>query len=86
MSLFPTECRCAYCSAEIESAEARAAREILFSMSEESFWEAMDAMGKPAIEHAHMADIGVVEYFACLDCVTRALCSLVTTPGGHCML
>ncbi len=84
MSLFSRECRCAYCSAAIEPAEARAAREILAQLTEESFWEVTDAMGPPAIEHAHMGDIGVI-WFTCLGCVTRALFSLVIAPGGHCM-
>ncbi len=79
-------CRCAYCSGAVRQDEIRAAREVLHTLSEEAFWEVMDAMGPPAIEHAYMADIGVVVYFACLDCVTKALFSLVTAPGGHCML
>ncbi len=79
-------CRCAYCSAAVSQDEIRAAREILHQLTEEAFWEVIDAMGPPAIEQAYMADIGVVVYFACPDCVCRALCSLGTTPGGHCML
>ncbi len=78
-------CACAYCSAPIEPAEARAAREILAQLNEEAFWEVTDAMGPPdarlIVQHDFCAT-----YPACLECVTLALFSLVLAPGGHCML
>jgi hypothetical protein len=83
---FSDGCKCAYCSAPVDPKEVRAAREILHNLTEEAFWEVMDAMGPPAIEHARMHDLGFVEYFACLECVMRAMFSLVIAPGGHCML
>ncbi len=85
MSLFSDRCTCAYCSAVIEPAEADVARKILFNLADEAFFEVITAMRPPAIEHAHMCNLGV-EFFACLECVTGALFSLVTTPGGHCAL
>jgi hypothetical protein len=78
-------CKCSYCSAAIEQSEANAAREILVCLDEEAFWEVTTAMGPPVLELAVQTEFGL-NYNACLDCVTRALFSLVIAPGGHCML
>jgi hypothetical protein len=85
MSLAPGACRCSYCSAPIEPAEANAAREILVCLDDEAFWEVTLAMGPPVLELAVQTEFGFT-YNACLDCVTKALFSLVIAPGGHSML
>jgi hypothetical protein len=85
MQPFTNECRCAYCRAGIEPAEARAAAEILAHLAEEVFWEVTDALGPPEAELAVLHPFGV-RYDACLECVTQALFSLILAPGGHCML
>ncbi|NMC07057.1 MAG: hypothetical protein GYA24_17710 [Candidatus Lokiarchaeota archaeon] len=78
-------CRCAYCGNMVDVDEARTARAILDRFEEESFWEAIDALGPPALDEN---DYSVPRNFpvACLDCVTGAMFSLVIGPGGHSML
>lgn len=78
-------CRCAYCGAIIEHAEARAARAILARFEEESFWEIIDVLG-PVVHVTEATDIGCAQPTTCLDCVTQAMFSLVVAPGGHVML
>ena len=85
MPLIARVCKCSYCSAVIEPAEARVAREILVCLDEEAFWEVTDAMGPPVPELAVQTEFGF-NYNACIDCVTKAMFSLVLAPGGHCML
>jgi hypothetical protein len=78
-------CRCAYCGNRIERAEARAAAAILARFEEESFWEAVDALGPPMPSEDDIFPPCSMP-IACLDCVTGAMFSLVITPSGHSML